>query len=152
MYGLYVFIIRRVVDLTFQNNFFKPNTRTVDPGLAVAHAAARRTRTRASSAPQCLTHWPWNLPQWMNTSRRTCRPLVGRFWSVTEALLNRFWSASEAQNYRIELVGNIDPGRLKWPFCKIRPLLVGFKTQTRAPKTRKLLPRLLSPRLGLKTH
>jgi hypothetical protein len=32
VYGLYVFIIRRVVDLTFQNNFFKPNTRTAIQG------------------------------------------------------------------------------------------------------------------------
>jgi hypothetical protein len=30
----------------------------VNPGLAVAHAAARRTRTRASSAPQRLPPWP----------------------------------------------------------------------------------------------
>jgi hypothetical protein len=30
----------------------------VNLGLAVAHAAARRTRTRASSAPQRLAPWP----------------------------------------------------------------------------------------------
>jgi hypothetical protein len=35
VYGLYVFIIQRVVDLTFQNNFFKPNTRTAVQGITV---------------------------------------------------------------------------------------------------------------------
>ena len=75
-----------------------------------------------------------------------------RLGSVSEALLHRFLSVSEAQNCHIDLVGNIGPGRLKPPFCKIRPLLVGFKNQTRAQKTRKQLPRLWSPRLVLKTH
>jgi hypothetical protein len=35
VYGLYVFIIRRVVDLTFQKHFFKPNTRTAVQGIPV---------------------------------------------------------------------------------------------------------------------
>jgi hypothetical protein len=35
VYGLYVFIIRRVVDLTFQNNIFKPNPRTAVQGIPV---------------------------------------------------------------------------------------------------------------------
>ena len=35
VYELYVFIIRRVVDLTFQNNVFKPNTRTAVQGIPV---------------------------------------------------------------------------------------------------------------------
>jgi hypothetical protein len=55
----------------------------------------------------------------MNTSRRTCRPLVERFQSVTEALFNRFWSVSEAQNCHIDLVGNIGP-------CRLNPLSAKF--------------------------
>jgi hypothetical protein len=35
---------------------------------------------------------------------------------------------------------------------KIRPLLVGFKVQMRAPQTWKQVSRLLSPRMHLKTH
>jgi hypothetical protein len=38
-----------------------------------------------------------------------CRPLIGRFRSVAEALLNRFWSVYVAQNCHIDLVGNIGP-------------------------------------------
>ena len=34
----------------------------------------------------------------------------------------------------------------------IRPLIVGFKIQTKAQETRKQLSRLLGPRLTLKTH
>ena len=41
---------------------------------------------------------------------------------------------------------------LKPPFCKNRPLLVGFTQQTRAQKTRAQRPRLLGPRLHLKTN
>ena len=43
---------------------------------------------------------------------------------------------------------------LKPPFCKKRPLLVGFERQTGSQKTREQqqLPRLLRPRLSLKTH
>ena len=53
---------------------------------------------------------------------------VGRCSSVVEALLKRFRSVSEAQNYHIDLVGNIGPRRLmKPPFCEIRPLVAGFK-------------------------
>jgi hypothetical protein len=33
-------------------------------------------------------------------------------------------------------------GMLKWPLCKKRPLLVGFRVQTRGPKTRTPCPRL----------
>ena len=40
---------------------------------------------------------------------------------------------------------------LKPPFCKKRPLLVGFKNQTRAPETWRPPPRLWSPRLVLNT-
>ena len=47
--GLFIFLIRQGVS----NNY-----RGVKLGLAVAHTAARRTRTRASSAPQRLAHWP----------------------------------------------------------------------------------------------
>jgi hypothetical protein len=35
VYGLYVFIIRRVLDLTFQKHFFKSNTRTAVQGIPV---------------------------------------------------------------------------------------------------------------------
>jgi hypothetical protein len=35
-----------------------------------------------------------------------------RFRSVNEGSLNRFCSVSESQNYHIDLVGNIGPGRL----------------------------------------
>ena len=41
---------------------------------------------------------------------------------------------------------------LKPPFCKKRPLLVDFKVQTRAQKTPTQRPRVLGPRLPLKTH
>jgi hypothetical protein len=41
---------------------------------------------------------------------------------------------------------------LKRPFCRNRPLLVGFKGHTRSQNTRKHLPRLLRPRMSLKTH
>jgi hypothetical protein len=37
-------------------------------------------------------------------------------------------------------------------FLQIRPLLVSFKKHTRAQKTRRRPPRLLSPRLVIKTH
>jgi hypothetical protein len=38
------------------------------------------------------------------------------------------------------------------PFYRKRPLLVGFKKQTRAQKTRDQVPHLWGPRLLLKTH
>jgi hypothetical protein len=44
----------------------------------------------------------------------------------------------------------VAPG-LKRYFCRTRPLLVGVKTQTGAQKTRKMLPRLFGPRMGLKS-
>ena len=52
----------------------------------------------------------------------------------------------------VVILGGKVVARLKWPFCKFRPLLVDFKGHTRAQKTLAPCPRLLSPRIPLKTH
>jgi hypothetical protein len=48
--------------------------------------------------------------------------------------------------------GKVVAGLKIMTFQQNSPLLVGFKGQTRAQKTRALRPRLSSPRLALKTH
>ena len=59
---------------------------------------------------------------------------------VFEALLRHYSTGSEAFlrprfATHIDLVGNFGPGRLKWPFCKIRPrVVVFFKEIGEVPK------------------
>ena len=133
MYTLYI-VLRILNQYTYHNSHCivksrkktrcTQNMRERIRGWRSHLAAARHTRTRTSSAPQHLDHWPWNLPRWMNTPMRWYKLLVERCWSVTDALLNRSWSVSEAHDYYIGLVGLFALARLKLVFYPILKFLV----------------------------